>query len=207
RLSREQLQRRIESIEGTEHYDAARDLKKGAVIATAHMGSFEAGAAALPDRERAMHVVFKRDATRFERVRAALRQKLGVIEAPVDEGWTVWLKLREALLRDEVVMVQADRVMPGQKGCEVEFLHGHLLLPTGPVKLAIASGAPILPIFAIRTHDGRIRIHIEPHILVEPCDDEPHPALLSYAMTLEKYVRAYPQQWLLLHPAFCEDAS
>jgi KDO2-lipid IV(A) lauroyltransferase len=206
-LTREQLVAQIESVQGTDHYAAARALGKGAIIATAHMGSFEAGAAALLDRERALHVVFKRDATRFEQLRGALRRNLGVIEAPVDDGWTLWLRLREALGRDAVVMVQADRVMPGQKGCRVPFLHGHLMLPTGPIKLALASGAPIVPIFALRTADRRIRIHIEPHIIVsEPAQADPHPALLQLAATLQRYVRSYPQQWLLLHPAFCEDA-
>ena len=207
RMTREQLVGQIESIEGIDCYAAARALGKGAIIATAHMGSFEAGAAALLEREKAMHVVFKRDATRFEQIRSALRRKLGVTEAPVDDGWSMWLQLRDALVRDEVVMLQADRVMTGQKGSRVPFLHGHVLLPTGPIKLAVASGAPIVPIFAIRSESGRIRIHIEPHIVVEPSDLQPHPALLRLARTLEAYVRAYPEQWLLFHPAFCEDAS
>ncbi|MEA2709081.1 MAG: phosphatidylinositol dimannoside acyltransferase [Phycisphaerales bacterium] len=207
-LTREQLLARIDSVEGHDHYEAARAPKKGAIIATAHMGSFEAGAAALIDRERAVHVVFKRDETRFEHVRSSLRRKLGVIEAPVDEGWPLWLRLREALLRDEVVMVQADRVMPGQKGARVPFLHGHLLLPTGPIKLAIASGAPIVPVFAIRSAGGGIRIHVEPAIVVsEASDASPHPALLQFAAVLERYVRAYPEQWLLFHNAFCEDTA
>jgi KDO2-lipid IV(A) lauroyltransferase len=206
-LSREQLAARIDSAEGEQHYLAARAAGKGTIIATAHMGSFEAGAAALLDREHAMHVVFKRDPTRFEQVRSSLRKRLGVIEAPVDDGWMLWLRLREALMRGEVVMLQADRVMPGQKGCRVPFLHGHLLLPTSPIKLALASGAPIVPIFALRNPDGRIRIQIEPAITVEPSEAEPHPALLRFAAVLEKYVRAYPEQWLLFHPAFCEDAG
>jgi KDO2-lipid IV(A) lauroyltransferase len=195
----------IESIEGREHYDAARTTRKGAIIATAHMGSFEAGAAAVVERERpgTVHVVFKRDATRFERVRSSLRDKLGVIEAPVDEGWTLWLRLRDALMRDEVVMVQADRVMPGQKGLRVPFLHGHMELPTGPVKLALASSAPILPVFAVRTPDGRIRIHIEPAIVVEDIDA----AMSKLAAVIERYVRDYPEQWLLFHKAFSEDAD
>jgi lauroyl/myristoyl acyltransferase len=203
-LTREQLLARIDSVEGHDHYEAARALKKGAIIATAHMGSFEAGAAAIVDRERAVHVVFKRDETRFEHVRTTLRAKLGVTEAPVDEGWPLWLRLREALMHDEVVMVQADRVMPGQKGSRVPFLHGHLLLPTGPVKLAIASGAPIVPVFAIRTADHRIRIHVEPAIVVA---DDPHASLLRIAAVLERYVRTYPEQWLLFHRAFCEDEA
>jgi KDO2-lipid IV(A) lauroyltransferase len=177
-------------------------LKKGAIIATAHMGSFEAGAAAIVDREQAVHVVFKRDDTRFEHVRTSLREKLGVSEAPVDEGWPLWLRLREALMRDEVVMVQADRVMPGQKGARVPFLHGHLLLPTGPIKLAIASGAPIIPVFAVRTPEHKIRIHVEPAVIVT---DNPDASLLELARVLEKYVSAYPEQWLLFHRGFCED--
>lgn len=203
-LSREQLLARIDSVEGHEHYQAARALKRGAIIVTAHMGSFEAGAAAIVDRERRVHVVFKRDETRFEQVRSSLRKKLGVIEAPVDEGWPLWVRLREALMRDEVVMVQGDRCLPGQKGARVPFLHGHLLLPTGPVKLAVASGAPIVPVFAIRTASGGIRIHVEPAIVV---GDDHGAAMLQLSAVLEKYVRAYPEQWLLFHKAFCEDCA
>ena len=123
-----------------------------------------------------MHVVFKRDdMSRFEQVRSALRKRLGVIEAPIDDGWTVWLRLRDALMRNEVVMLQADRVMPGQKGCPLPFLHGHVELPTGPIKLALASGAPVVPIFALRTRSGRMQINIEPPIFVEPSDERDSP--------------------------------
>ena len=202
----EQINAQIDGIIGDEHFIAARALKKGAIIATAHMGSFEAGAAALREREKHLHVVFKRDATRFEQVRSSLRKTLGVIEAPVDDGWGTWIGLREALLRDEVVMVQADRTMPGQKGCKVPFLHGHLLLPTGPIKLAIASGAPIIPVFVLRSKSGKIQIHVEPAILVESSDALPHPALLQFSKVMEKYVGSHADQWLCFQKAFCEDA-
>jgi len=151
--------------------------------------------------------VFKRDPSRFEQVRSALRRRLGILEAPVDEGWGLWVRLRDALRRDEVVMVQADRVMPGQKGLKVPFLHGHVMLPSGPVKLALASGAPIVPIFSLRGSRGRLRIRIEEPILAGPSDASPHPALLRLAGVLEKYVRAYPEQWLMFQNAFCEDAT
>jgi len=205
RLDRAGLLARIESVDGKPRYDQARKSKNGAIIATAHMGSFEAGAAALSEHEPRMHVVFKRDERgRFEQVRAELRQKLGVIEAPIDEGWTVWMRLRDALLNDEVVMVQIDRVMPGQKGSPVPFLHGHLLMPTGPLKLALATGSPIIPVFTTRTKAGKIRIHIEEPIYVRSAEDV-EPARSALARVLEKYVRAYPEQWLVLQPAFWED--
>jgi KDO2-lipid IV(A) lauroyltransferase len=153
-------------------------------------------------------VVFRRDRfERFEKQRSALRARLRVEEAPVDDGWGVWVRLREALLADEVVVLQGDRVMPGQKGEAVPFLGGHLLLPAGPVKLALATGAPIVPIFSLRTAAGKVRLFIEPAIEVGPAAAGPHPALLCWATLLEKYVRDYPDQWLMLQPVLIEDAG
>jgi phosphatidylinositol dimannoside acyltransferase len=203
----ERLIDRIESVQGSENYDAARAMKKGAIVATAHIGSFEAATASLLQHDRKIHVVFKRDLMdRFEIIRAALRKHLGVIEAPIDDGWTVWMRLRNALLADEVVMLQADRVLPGQKGVKTPFLHGHLLLPTGPIKLAVATGAPIVPVFSIRTAEGKIRIFVEPAIVVGEGDAEFHRALQHIAKVLEKYIGQFAEQWLMVQPAFCEDA-
>jgi KDO2-lipid IV(A) lauroyltransferase len=205
RLSMSRLLSRIESVQGHPNYAAARAMKKGAIIATAHMGSFEIGAAALLQHDQRIHVVFKRDPSRFEQVRSALRQKLGILEAPVDEGLGLWVRLRDVLMRDEVVMVQSDRVMPGQKGATVPFLHGQVMLPTGPVKLALASGAPIVPVFAVRVPDGRIRICVEEAIIVEPSEQSPHPAMLKLAAVIERYVRQYPDQWLMFDRAFRDE--
>lgn len=210
RLPRRRLLQRIDDVQGREHYRAVRDQKRGAILVTAHMGSFEVGVAALRELEEKIHVVFQRDRKpRFERLRSALHARLGVIEAPIDDGWTIWLRLRNALLNDEVVLMQGDRVMPGQKGVPVPFLGGTTLVPTGPIKLALASGAPVVPIFSIRLDDGRVRLVIERPIEVRPHDgDEPtHPALLELTRIIERYVKQYPDQWLALHYVCREDAQ
>jgi KDO2-lipid IV(A) lauroyltransferase len=208
-MSREQLLARIDSDHGREHYDAARALGRGVIVATAHMGSFEVGLAALRRVEREkIHVVFRRDRfERFDRQRSALRARLGVDEAPVDEGWTVWVRLRDALLANQAVVLQGDRVMPGQKGEPVPFLGGTLMLPGGPVKLALATGAPIVPILSVRTAGGKVKVLVEPHIEVDASRgaDGARDALLRWATVLERYVRAHPDQWLLLEPALVED--
>ena len=74
--------------------------------------------------------------------------------------------LRNALANDEAVLIQGDRVMPGQKGQAVRFFGGHILLPTGPVRLALISGAPIIPVYSVRTPEGKIRLFIEKPIVV-----------------------------------------
>ena len=204
RMTREEMVARIERVEGQEKYAAARALGRGAIILTAHMGSFEAGIAALLGQERRIHVVFKRDVGRFERIRQTLRHRLGVVEQPVDDGWAVWVRLRDALKANEVVAIQGDRVMPGQKGKRMPMCGGHVLLPTGPVKLATASGAPIIPVFSIRNADGRIELFVEEAIVV---GDDVDAAMAQTARVIEQYVLSYPQQWLVLHRAFCEDVD
>ena len=203
--SRKQMLERIEATEGQENYFAARAPRRGAIVVTAHMGSFEVGMASLRRHESKLHVVFRRDAYgKFEQTRSMLRKRLGVNEVCVDDGLGVWVRLRDALRNDEVVLVQGDRVMPGQRGRKMRFMGGHMMLPTGPAKLALASGAPIVPIFSIRRPDGAVRLFVEPPIWVAS-DDEVDRALEQFARTLERYLRRYPDQWLMIRRAWCED--
>jgi KDO2-lipid IV(A) lauroyltransferase len=205
--SREQMLKRIEATEGHDNYLNARAAGKGAIVVTAHMGSFEVGIAALLEHDKCVHVVFRKDAYgRFERTRSALRQSLGVNEHCVDDGLAVWMRLRDALTNDEVVLVQGDRVMPGQKGKRVAFMGGHMMLPTGPAKLALASGAPIVPIFSVRRDDGQIRLFVEEPIWVKSAE-EVDEAITKFAEILEQYLRRFPDQWLMIQRAWCEDMT
>src|SRR4051812_20642516 len=59
--SAEELRRMTESVVGERHYRDARALRRGAIIVTAHIGSFELGSAMLRAHEERIHVVFHRD--------------------------------------------------------------------------------------------------------------------------------------------------
>ncbi|MFW6059255.1 MAG: lysophospholipid acyltransferase family protein [Phycisphaeraceae bacterium] len=211
--SRDEILSQLDSVEGEEHFRAARRLGRGAIIATAHMGSFEVGIAAAREMEPHIHVVFQRDQFEaFDQIRHRLHERVGVREARVEDGWPVWANLRDALQANEVALMQADRVMPGQHGMAVPFCGGHIDLPLGPVKLAAMTGAPIVPVFAPRTPEGRIRLIIEPAIHVSPDQATPRgqtppPPLLELARVIEKHVRARPEQWLMLQPMWREDRT
>jgi len=223
RRTKDQILARLEAIEGQERYTAVRACGRGAILVTAHLGSFETAITMLAAQERRIHVVFRRDPFPvFEKLRTIQHARLGIIEAPVDDGLAVWFGLRDALRADEVVLMQGDRVVPGQKGVAVPFLGGHMHLPPGPVKLAAATGAPIVPVFALTTPRGRVRIIIEEAIWVGEersagesrgecmgvqLRGEPDPALIKIAAVIGTYVSRYPEQWLCLHKAWVEDAA
>lgn len=203
------LAARIERIDGLEHFTAARDLGRGVIIATAHLGAFETAVAGLRQIEPRLHVVFKRDELPvFDRFRAEQRAALGVTETPIDDGLQSWLRLREALAAGGTVLMQADRAMPGQRALVLPFLHGHMRLPLGIVRLAQLTGAPIVPAFAIRTqHDPR-RIHIElcePIHVAGPEPGHADEALRRLAEVLAGVIARHPEQWLMLHPAWVEE--
>lgn len=208
RTTRAQTAARVEAVEGREGYERARRLGKGAVLVTAHLGSFETAVASLREHEPSVHVVFRRDRhPLFERLRSEQREKLGVIEAPLDGGLAVWFGLRDALLRDEVVLLQGDRVLPGQVGVRVAFFDGHIVAPLGPYKLARATGSPVIPCFAPTSAAGRTRIVLGEPFFVEAGEGSLSvgEAALRVTRLIESFVRRYPDQWLMFEPAWCED--
>lgn len=215
RLPPARLAAQIVGVHGREHFERARTPGKGAILVTAHLGPFELGMAALQARNERIHVVFQADQlARFESLRRRLRSRLGVVEHAIDPeagagaNWSVWVDLRDALLRNEVVMIQGDRIMPGQRGVPVPFADGHMLIPTGPVKLSLATGAPLIPVFSYRIGLSRLVVEIMPSIEVSPHDgriDESHPAVRAMASAIERQVLSHPEQWLMVRPMWYED--
>ena len=204
--------RRLESDDGRQQYLETRKAGRGAVLVTAHMGAFEVGLAALRQVEQDVHVVFKRDAfAGFERIRSRVRQILGVHEAPIDHGFASLVKLRDALLADQVVVMQADRAMAGQRSQVVPFLSGHARLPLGPVKLAALTGSPIVPVFVVPSARGQFKVFLCDAIHVDPDAPAPSdgvdPALRAIAKAMESFVSRYPEQWLVLDRVFVEDTA
>jgi len=91
----------------------------------------------------------------------------------------------------------------GQRTVEARFLAGTIRLATGAPSLALASGAPLLPVFSVRTGPGVYDVVVE-----RPLRDDAPPehaagdrhrlvdALTrSYARLLERYVLRRPQDW------------
>ncbi|MBS0197019.1 MAG: lysophospholipid acyltransferase family protein [Planctomycetes bacterium] len=215
KMSAEGLAGLVESVKGLDAYRSARQAGRGAVLVTAHLGTFEAGLAALAREETRIRVVFKRDSVAaFEKMRVRLHDALGVVEAPIDDGMGTLLALRDSLLNNEVVVMQGDRAVPGQRSAIVPFLHGHLRMPTGPVRLAQLTGAPIIPVFAIPKGHGKYRVLLKPPINAESeagsANDRtstPSKALLALAASMAEVIAEYPHQWLALEPVFLEDTE
>ena len=205
----DQLAARVEVTHGADPYRTARAAGTGAVLVTAHFGNFEVGLAEVRKIEDRVHVVFRRDAMgAFEAARSTLHRNLGIHETPIDDGLTSWLALRDALQSNGVVLLQGDRAEPGQQSTDAPFFGAHLRVPVGPAKLALMTGAPLIPVFAVRgpaSSGHRVRIVLGDPIAV-PDTHGVEPATHATVRALEAIVRQHPEQWHVLWPACVEDA-
>mgnify|MGYP002628333836 CR=1 FL=1 len=197
-----QLAARVTSIEGSPDYHAARELRKGVIITGIHMGAFEPALAILCQYERKVHVLFQPDPMmRFERARHAIRKQLNVVEHRISDGIAAWDGMLCALKANEAVVLHGDFVLSGQRGVVMPFLGCKSVhLPSGPVRLSSASGAPIVPTFCARTSSG-LRVWADgcihaPTIPISSQDVSTHPSQLALVAAMERTIRAYPSQWM-----------
>lgn len=196
------LREQVCEFDGSQHFLSALARGRGLVLAGIHMGSFEPSLAVLAKHVRRIHVLYQPDPMpRFERARQQLRRRLGVVEHRVEDGIGAWSALHQALLADEVVVLHADRVMPGHRGISMPFLGmPDAQLPHGPVRLAAAAGAPLVPTFCARAN-GKLRLWAEAAIDAGQQDLRAnevaaHPAQRALVAAMERAIRAYPEQWM-----------
>lgn len=202
RLRVENLKENV-TIEGWHHLAETVTSARGVIIATAHLGNFEYATQVLTLRGIEMTVFVEAfDSTPFLRNIAKLRQKNGARILPVSIS-----ALRDGLqiLRHGGTMtIVCDRDIQGN-GLKVNFFREETTLPYGAISLALRTGAAIIPVFSVRKPGNRFVIYIEPPLeLVDSGNrNQSVKANLENLVTImEKYIRQYPEQWVVLEPVW-----
>ncbi|HEV8375287.1 MAG TPA: lysophospholipid acyltransferase family protein [Candidatus Polarisedimenticolia bacterium] len=198
-LERADFRKRIDGAEETERLTLEKVREgKGLIVATAHLGHWDLGLKFLPMYGVPVHVVIlEEDSREVGRYAEKARSNPNLRVHRMGSTPLLALELMLALKRGEVVAIQVDRAA-GQSVMTVPFFGEPAPLPTGPVELAMASGAPILPVFIVFDRGRRYRI-----VTMEPMyfkrgggSEETLPlAMRRMAAMLESVIRRYPDQW------------
>ena len=182
--------------------DALLTRGKGVVAVTAHLGNFD--------------LLGTSQTLRGYRISAILK----------DIGWApaaaFWAQARAstglghiaprgsrdaivaALGRNEIVAFLVDQHLPPYRSVLCQFF-GRLAATTpAPVRFAMQTGAPILPLFIVRAGlPGHHVIHMLPEFLLQFPHADAAANLAHNTQRLndlvEAWVRAYPEQWLWVH--------
>jgi KDO2-lipid IV(A) lauroyltransferase len=110
-------------------------------------------------------------------------------------------KMLKTLKKNWIVGIVADQDVDSVDGVFVNFFGHQAYTPSGPVALARASGAVLLPVFIIREGDGHT-IAIDEPIELRDTDDKEADLIYNtqkWSNVVESYIRKYPDQWVWMH--------
>jgi lauroyl/myristoyl acyltransferase len=199
----------VESVSGFERILEGRARGKGVLLLTAHLGNWEIGGLMLAQVGQPIHVVLVPDIyPAVERARRRLHERNGVTEIRVDRSFAPTLGVMRALDANGIVAMQGDRDF-NNTGIAVPFLGREAYFPRGPFRVAMATGATVLPAFIVRVPDGRYRAVLEEPLPIDRDGDRDRAVRQNverYVAILERYVRAHPEQWYCFYP-FWDDPS
>ena len=195
--------RLVESVIGFSRIVEARQSGKGVLLLTAHLGNWEVGSIMLAQVQMPIYVVLVPDIfPGVEKTRRRLHAQAKVTEIPIDQSFVPTLAIMRALESNGVVAMQGDRDF-NNTGLAVPFFGEKSYFPRGPLRVAMATGATVLPAFVIQVPDGRYRAVIEEPLEVDRGSDREaalEANLRRYISILERYVRQFPEQWYCFYP-------
>ena len=183
---------------GYQHFEAMQ-AAGGAILLTAHMGSYDLGAHLFAERS-GHHIVMVRARERDPETRAYEEKRTSQdiqVEFNVKAS-DLAIDLLHAVRDGSIIAVQGDRVAGEIADIKSTLFGKPARYPAGPFALAMASKAPIYPVFIVRTGRRRYRVVAYPPILVHASRDREAAftqALDAWRAVLEEVIRTWWFSW------------
>ncbi len=186
-------------VEGDDRVRAALAAGKGAIVFSGHFGYWELHGLAHAMVLSPMSVLARPLDNPYlhkllERMRRATGNRVIYRQGALR-------KVLRALNANECVAMLIDQHMHGADAVTVDFFGRPASTTSALASLALRTGAPLVPAFAIPLADGRCRLVYE-HAVELPSPGTPDPVLaLTQRCTdvLEMHVRRSPNLWLWMH--------
>ena len=192
-------------VEGRDHMERALARGKGVIMVSAHFGNVDILlqiplALGVPLSTPVEHIQPERLFRYTQRLRTSHGLRMYPTGGPM-------LELYRALKRGEMICLAADRGIDVSTR-KVEFFGAPASLPDGPVRLALRTGAALVPGFGLRLPDNSFQVHIEPPLELPNTGDREADIAAGMEMlvdVLERHISKHPEQWLMAKPVWPMD--
>ncbi|CPR12332.1 lipid A biosynthesis lauroyl acyltransferase [Mycobacterium bohemicum DSM 44277] len=194
-----------ETFQGSDNLDAALAKGRGAVCALPHSGNWDMAGVWLAQTRGTFTTVAERlEPESLYRRFIAYREGLGFEVLPLSGGERPPFDvLCDRLRANRVVCLMAERDLT-RSGVEVDFFGEPTRMPAGPAKLAIETGAALLPSHCWFEDDGW-RVWIQPPLDCSSGDVQTITQAL--ADRFAENIAAHPEDWHMLQPQWLADLS
>lgn len=197
-LTQEEMLARVE-FEGDERARQAYEKGRGVFFFTGHFGFWEVCGIVHALRLRPIGVMAR--ALDNPYLNTLLEQIRGATGNTVIYRRGAIRRVMRALEAREGIAILIDQHTHGPDAVQVEFFGRRAAATSSLAALALRTGAPAIPVFAIPIGCGRYRMIYEPAIELPPPDSTDPVREFTQRATdvLEMYVRRYPELWLWMH--------
>ena len=191
------------TFQGADNLGAALAAGRGAVCALPHSGNWDMAGVWLAQTHGTFTTVAERlkPESLYKRF-ISYRESLGFEVLPSSGGERPPFEVLCERLRDNrVVCLMAERDLT-RTGVQVDFFGEPTRMPAGPAKLAIETGAALLPSHCWFSDDGS-RVWIQSPLDCSSGDVQAITQLL--ADHFEKNIAAHPEDWHMMQPQWLAD--
>ena len=172
---------------------------KGGILMSAHVGNWEVAGHLLKRLNTRINVVMY-DAE-HEKIKSYLEQVTGGRNFNViviSENLSHVYEIGEALQKNELICMHADRFVSESKTETMEFLGGMAKFPSGPFLLAATFNVPVSIVFAFK--ETATHYHFYGSLPVGRRSDESkaaftHRLMQTFVGEFQEKVKMYPEQW------------
>ena len=197
-MSPAQMLARVE-FEGEDRVRAAHAEGRGVLLFTGHFGFWEINALVHALEIQPMSVLARPlDNPLLHQLLESVRRRTG--NAVIYRRGAIRRVLR-ALGDNQAVAILIDQHIQSADAVYVDFFSRPAATTSALAALALRTGAPVVPVFALPRPGGRFRMVYE-HAVAPPPSDDPD-AIRAFTQrctdVLEMYVRRYPDLWLWMH--------
>jgi Kdo2-lipid IVA lauroyltransferase/acyltransferase len=194
----DQMLARVE-FEGEERVVAAHAEGRGVLLFTGHFGFWEINALVHALELKPMSVLARPlDNPLLHDLLESVRRKTG--NSVIYRRGAIRRVLR-ALADNQAVALLIDQHIQSTDAVYVDFFNRPAATTSALAALAIRTGAPVVPVFALPQPGGRFRM-VYAHAVAPPRENDPE-AIRAFTQrctdVLEMYVRRYPDLWLWMH--------
>jgi KDO2-lipid IV(A) lauroyltransferase len=194
-----------EVVIGADRLQAAADAGRGAVLALPHSGNWDLAGVWLAHTRGTFATVAERlKPESLYRRFIVYRESLGFEMLPLTGGERPPFEvLAERLRENKVVCLMADRDLT-RSGVEVDFFSEATRMPAGSAKLAIETGAALLPVHVYYDGDDCV-VDIQDALDTSSCDVSAITQALADRFAVN--IAAHPEDWHMLQPQWLADLS
>ena len=192
---------RVAVYDGFQNYAEASARGKGVIYLTAHFGGWEISSFVHSLNGHPMNIVVRPLDNPYVN---AMVDGYRTLHGNRTFGKQDFARgLLSAMKRGEAVGILMDTNMTPPQGGFVDFFGVPACTATGVARVALHTGAAVVPAFGIWDPELRkYKIHFDPALQLVSTGDDEADALANTALftkVIESYARRYPEQWLWVH--------